>query len=148
MQVKHFFIRLTREHLHLDEQKLNEFIQRVAVDRTASQLVHAEPANYWSILVFFNDVPSGGDPKKGEESFDVKDLTEEEQARYEVLKHWRSDVSMQESLPTYFVATNAMLGAIARLNPSDINMLHKIKGMGERKIDKYGGQIIDLLQSL
>jgi superfamily II DNA helicase RecQ len=150
MRVKHFFIRLTKEHMQTDEDRLNEFMQTVAVKKTATQFVTAGQTNYWSILVFHDDISTleASDSKTDRVAFDISTLTDEEKVRYEALRTWRGDLARQQALPSYIIASNAELAAIAKLNPSTIEELYKVKGMGDKKISKHGEEIIALMNSI
>jgi superfamily II DNA helicase RecQ len=147
MRIKHFQIRLTNEYLKADEDSLNEFLKTVVVKKTTPQLVIVEQTTYWSVLVFYDDISSLENHKNEKTVIDTSSLTEEERTRYEALRTWRSHLARRQASPNYIVASNAELAAIAKLNPTTLQELHKVKGMGEKKISKYGEEIIGLLNS-
>lgn len=152
MKLKHFYIRLNKENLQQDEDKLNEFLQSVAVKQTSSQLVTSGQTSYWSIIVFYDDrgvleIHHNSATEK-QPQFDPSTLTGEERNRYEVLRIWRSDEAAKDNFPNYIVASNAQLGAIAKLNPSTKEELINLRGFGERKAIKYGDEIIAVLNSI
>jgi len=147
MRVKHFQIRLTNEYLQADEDSLNEFLKTVVVKKTTPQLVIVGQTSYWSVLIFYDDISSLENHKNEKTVIDTSTLTEEESTRYEALRTWRSDLARRQALPSYIFASNAELAAIAKLNPTTVEELHKVKGMGEKKISKYGEEIIGLLNS-
>ena len=152
MKVKHFHIRLNKENLHQDEEALNSFMQTVSVKKTATQLISAGQANYWSILVFYLDTPPleehHENTSEKQPSFDPSTLNAEERNRYDALRTWRADTAGKENFPHYIIAHNSQLGAIAKLNPTTTNELLKVKGLGERKVAKYGDEIIAVLNSI
>jgi superfamily II DNA helicase RecQ len=151
MKVKHFHIRLNKEYLHQDEETLNAFMQTVSVKNTAMQLVTLGQDNYWSILVFYGDVSAFDENdeivSKKQASFDPSTLNEEERSRYEILRRWRAEAAAKDNYPNYIVASNVQLGVIAKLNPSTTEELLKVKGLGARKVEKYGTEIIAVLNS-
>lgn len=146
MRVNHFQIRLTNEYLQADEDSLNEFLKTVVVKKTTPQLVIVGQTTYWSVLVFYDDISSLENHNE-KTVVDTSSLTEEEITKYEALRAWRNDLARRQGFSSYIIASNAELGAIAKLNPTTIEELHKIKGMGEKKISKYGEEIIGLLNS-
>jgi superfamily II DNA helicase RecQ len=152
MKVKHFHIRLNKENLHQDEEALNSFMQSVSVKKTATQLISAGQANYWSILVFFMDLQPleeiHENTSEKQPTFDPINLNTEERTRYNALRTWRADTASKENFPQYIIAHNSQLGAIAKLNPTITDDLFGIKGLGERKIAKYGDEIIAVLNSV
>jgi superfamily II DNA helicase RecQ len=147
MKIKHFQIRLISEYLQADEDSLNEFLKTVVVKKTTPQLVTVGQTTHWSVLVFYDDISSLENHKNEKIVIDTSTLTEEERTRYESLRTWRSDLARRQVLSNYIIASNAELAAIAKLNPTAVEELHKVKGMGEKKISKYGEEIIGLLHS-
>lgn len=152
MKVKHFHIRVNKDHIQHDEDTLNVFMETVKVHRTAQQLVTTTQANFWSILVFFSEASMDGThlskSSNKQPAFDPASLNDEERNRYEALRMWRTDEAAKDGYPSYIVASNAQLGAIAQMNPSSKEELSSLKGFGERKVDRYGDDIIALLNSI
>jgi DNA helicase-2/ATP-dependent DNA helicase PcrA len=60
----------------------------------------------------------------------------------ERLKSWRSAAAKQQSVPTYVVFTDATLTAIAEHRPADAAALVDIPGIGARKLDRYGRDVL------
>ncbi|MEY4755010.1 MAG: helicase RecQ [Pseudomonadota bacterium] len=75
------------------------------------------------------------------------DLDAAAQARYLVLKTWRAEVARAHNLPAYVVFHDATLAEMAQRAPADLAELGRISGVGARKLDAYGAQILALLQS-
>jgi superfamily II DNA helicase RecQ len=152
MKVKHCYIRLNDADLHKDEEDFNNFINGVSVKKTATQYIANGQLGFWSILVFFEEKITNNETQSVSSektiSFDPSSLNLEERNRYEVLRKWRSDTAARENFANYIVASNAHLGAIARLNPNTKEELYSIKGFGEKKCDKYGEEIIAVLNSI
>jgi ATP-dependent DNA helicase RecQ len=152
MKMKHFHLRLNKENLLQDEDALNSFMHNVSVKRTEAQHISSGQTSFWSILVFYEDAskieahPTSSIEKQL--SFDPLTLNEEERHRYEALRIWRASAAAKDSFPNYIVASNAQLGAIAKLNPSAKEDLFTLKGFGEKKAIKYGDDIIALLNSI
>jgi ATP-dependent DNA helicase RecQ len=64
------------------------------------------------------------------------------------LRIWRADIAGKENFPQYIIAHNSQLGAIAKLNPTTTDELLNMKGFNERKVAKYGDEIIAVLNSI
>ena len=56
MKVKTFQIRLADEFLQADQDKLNDFIDKVDLRKSATELARGQP-DFWSILVFYDEGP-------------------------------------------------------------------------------------------
>lgn len=61
------------------------------------------------------------------------------------LRSWRYETSKKDGVPSYIVFTNKQLAEIVSRNPTSLNQLSQIDGIGPGKIQKYGTQVLDLL---
>jgi DNA helicase II / ATP-dependent DNA helicase PcrA len=62
------------------------------------------------------------------------------------LKAWRLDVAKEQKVPAYVVFTDNTLIAIAELLPDDEAALIAIPGIGARKLEQYGPDVLDLVR--
>ena len=62
------------------------------------------------------------------------------------LKAWRLDVAKEQKVPAYVVFTDNTLIAIAELLPEDDAALIGIPGIGARKLEQYGPDVLDLVR--
>ncbi|MEY2233213.1 ATP-dependent DNA helicase UvrD2 [Streptomyces sp. BF23-19] len=61
---------------------------------------------------------------------------------YERLREWRAAESKLQGLPAYCVFTDKTLMAIAEAAPSEAGELSMISGVGGRKLDRYGTEVL------
>jgi len=73
------------------------------------------------------------------------DLDAAAQARYDALRAWRSEVAKEHNLPSYIVFSNASLAEMARRTPASLAELGEIGGVGEKKLEAYGREILRVL---
>jgi ATP-dependent DNA helicase RecQ len=66
-------------------------------------------------------------------------------ARYAALKAWRSEVARSHNLPAYIVFHDAALAEMAREAPATLDDLAGIAGVGAKKLDTYGVEILRVL---
>ena len=64
---------------------------------------------------------------------------------FERLRAWRLAAAKAQSVPAFVVFTDATLTAIAETVPSDTRGLSAIAGVGTRKLDQYGAQVLAVL---
>ncbi len=74
-------------------------------------------------------------------------LDEEALQRFESLKAWRAEVAREHNLPAYIVFHDASLAEMARERPRSIDALAGISGVGSKKLEAYGEQILRVLGS-
>jgi len=72
-------------------------------------------------------------------------LTSEQQARLERLTAWRKATAARDGISAYVVLPNATLSELARANPSSLDELAKIKGIGPVKLERYGSELLSVL---
>ncbi len=62
------------------------------------------------------------------------------------LRAWRLDVAKEQKVPAYVVFTDNTLIAIAELRPGDEQALIAIPGIGARKLEQYGPDVLELVR--
>ncbi len=72
-------------------------------------------------------------------------LDAEAQERFEALKAWRSEVAKEHGLPAYVIFQNTTLAEMARAMPGDLVELGEISGVGAKKLEAYGSEILRVL---
>jgi ATP-dependent DNA helicase RecQ len=70
------------------------------------------------------------------------------QARFAALKAWRSEVAKEHNLPAYIVFNDATLAQMAAEAPDSLPALGNISGVGAKKLEAYGRQILKVLAEL
>jgi ATP-dependent DNA helicase RecQ len=72
-------------------------------------------------------------------------LSPEGQALFDRLRAWRLEAARRHGVPAYVIFHDATLREIAHARPSSIEGLRGISGVGARKLEAYGAEIIGLL---
>ena len=85
-------------------------------------------------------------PKGGAGSAPPIPLEADGLARYEALKAWRAEVAREHNLPAYVVFHDATLAEMARIAPGTLGELGTISGVGTKKLQAYGEQILSVLR--
>ncbi|MGF6481091.1 DNA helicase RecQ [Paraburkholderia sp. JPY419] len=68
-----------------------------------------------------------------------------ERARWERLRMWRTETAKSDGVPAYVIFHDATLAEIARLGPDSIEDLRGIPGMGARKLDRFGYELLNVV---
>ncbi len=76
------------------------------------------------------------------------DLDGQAQARFEALKAWRAEVAKEHGLPAYVIFQNITLAEMARLQPQSLDELAGISGVGAKKLEAYGEELLRVLDRL
>ena len=76
---------------------------------------------------------------KSEEDISNKEL-------FMIIKNWRRERAYKEKIKPYIIFSDATIIEIVNKQPKDIHELMNIRGIGEKKINKYGTDIINLIK--
>jgi ATP-dependent DNA helicase RecQ len=66
--------------------------------------------------------------------------------RFAALKTWRAEVAREHNLPAYVVFHDATLAEMARVQPDSLDALARISGVGAKKLEAYGREILRVLE--
>lgn len=150
MKVKIFKIRLSKEFLHQDQKVLDAFLESKEIIKVETAFVNDE--NYWSVVLYFDEIKVSQnvvkDSKSVKYSADDEALNADEVKILDALKLWRSEKAREQNLPTYFIATNKELSSVAKYKPVKKEELLDIKGFGKHKIENYGEEILEIVESI
>ena len=64
----------------------------------------------------------------------------------EYLREWRRDVAAKQRIPAMFVAHDETLEALCRRRPRFFHELKSVPGIGDRKLELYGQQLVNILE--
>ena len=67
---------------------------------------------------------------------------------FEALRTWRLERSRTDEVPAYVVAGDATLKAIAESRPTSLVQLSRVLGIGPPKLELYGDEILEVLESV
>jgi ATP-dependent DNA helicase RecQ len=70
------------------------------------------------------------------------------QARFAALKAWRGEVAREHNLPAYVIFHDATLAAIATIAPQDLSDLQGVSGIGAKKLEAYGAEVVRVCESV
>jgi ATP-dependent DNA helicase RecQ len=68
--------------------------------------------------------------------------------RFSALKAWRAEVAREHNLPAYVVFHDATLAEMARACPATLGELAGISGVGAKKLEAYGREILRVLEPI
>ena len=149
MKVKVLKIRLSDKFIEHDQTVLDRFLRDNNVIKFESAFVKDEEG-YWSVILYYEEqkmsVNDTKTPKYSAEN--DEDLNPDEIKILDSLKLWRTEKAKDQNLPVYFIATNKELLSIAKYKPIKKEELRDIKGFGKHKIENYGEEMIEILESV
>ncbi len=143
MKVQLFTIRIEENNLEIDQNSLNDFLE--TVDFRKSDTHFLEEQNCWSVLVHFEEFGIQNEVKTENP---VIELSEYDEKIYATLRTWRTEKAEELGWKNFMICHNSQLMNIAVVKPNSIADLKLIKGFGEVKANKFGDDIIALLNAV
>jgi ATP-dependent DNA helicase RecQ len=76
------------------------------------------------------------------------ELSGKEQTIFDKLRWWRVETARAHSVPAYVIFVDATLREIAKAQPTSLDDLRGISGVGEKKLASYGEEIVALIAEM
>ena len=124
-----------------DEEVLNKFALSHRLISHRSEFFLSEGKPCWTVFLEYDPGLAPG----GEAS--AVRLNEPQKVLHERLKIWRKEKAEDSGVPVYIVATNKELLDIVVKAPETMEGLKSVKGYGRKKIEKYGREILGIVDS-
>ena len=141
MQIKIFNIPIIDDG-HFAEE-LNKFLRSHKILDLTHQLVNTESATMWTFCVKYLETKTLEQNVKRDYK---QELDEDTFKKFSMLREIRKAIAMEDAVPPYAVFLDEELATLAKLKEISIGDLKKIKGIGEKKIEKYGQKLLDRIQ--
>jgi len=88
---------------------------------------------------------SGSSARGSRSGSGAADLDAADVPLFETLRQWRAGIAKAQGVPAYVVFGDVTLRAVASSRPGSIGELAGISGVGQKKLDSYGQQVLDVV---
>ncbi len=120
------------------EDDLNGFVLNKQIKEWKAEFFMLDGKAFWSVFLAY-------EPVLGSASIPDQ-LSESEQLLYKRLREWRKQRAESDGVPVFIIANNSELVSIIKKAPKTIDALKLIRGFGGKKVEKYGKEIVELVQ--
>jgi superfamily II DNA helicase RecQ len=139
MRVKIFNIPIT--DIGSVEQEMNNFLSNHKVLEMEQHFYNNNNAAYWSFCIRY--ILSNTSMATSKKKIDYRAILDENTFTvFSKLREGRKIIAAKDGVPAYAVFTDKELADIAQMPILDVNKLIAIKGVGDKKVEKYGEQLI------
>lgn len=130
-----------------DEEQINKFLRSVKPLEIKRELVKESDSAYWAICVLYlpimNEYLSGGNMKGKTDYKEI--LNENEFKLFSRLRRIRKQIASEDAVPAFAVFTDQELSEISRLPDISVSSIKQIKGIGSKRMEKYGERFCQLI---
>ena len=128
------------------QTEMNRFLAANRILKIEQYFYQNEKGGYWSFCVrYLSANLTNLQLLSSKKKIDYKEvLSESEFAIFSKLREGRKIIAANDAVPAYAVFTDEELASIACLPSIEENKLIAIKGIGDKKIEKYGKPLLDL----
>ena len=141
MQIKIFTIPILSDDR--DTEELNHFLRANKVIDIKKDVVLLDGNSCWSFCVTYIpsifSVDNHQTSSNRQMKVDYKEILDAKTFdRFAKMRKLRKQIADNEAIPAYAVFTDAELAEIAKLAVLDTANIMKIRGIGKKKVEKYG----------
>ncbi len=174
MKSKVFNIHLEND---FDETALNNFLENVTLNQVFASIVNSESPFWSVLILYEDKTASSPQKSRRPETIetpytpntfvadtaklnapkretasvglaaDPVKLSAEQEKSYNALRNWRNERASQDGVPPYLIAHNDSLIQMATLPIATREDLLQVKGLGEKRVQKYGDEILRILSA-
>ena len=142
MQIKLFTIPITNVEDYNED--LNRFLSLHKIVEIEKHVLQTGDTYSWCFCVSYLEKKAKTIPSSHKIDY-MKILDAKTFAKFSKLRELRKRIAAEDGVSAYIVFTDAELAEIAKLEEINLKNLKLIKGIGDKKADKYGNWIIQML---
>lgn len=125
--------------------ELNKFLRGHKVLQVTQELVAVGEGAYWTFCIRYVDGTASG-PGEKKDRVDYREvLSPRDFDRFAKLRVVRKAIAEEEGIPAFAVFTDEQLAGMAQLGELTETGMRGVKGVGEKKVERYGAGFIKVL---
>lgn len=115
--------------------EMNRFLRSKKVLQTESHLVTSDGHAYWCFCIKYLD----DTVKKKRQKVDYREVLDKESfLRFSAMRKIRKQLAQDEGIPAYAIFTDEEMAGLAQVEILTAAAIRSVKGVGEKKVEKYG----------
>lgn len=144
MQVKVFTIPMLGGDMQYDE--LNVFLRSKKILQCENHIVNVSNQTFWTFCIKYidNNVTESGSKDKLRVDY-AEVLDGETFKRFSKMRDARKSIAKEEGLAAFLIFLDEELAGLAKLEELTLTKMKTIKGIGDKKVEKYGQRLLNLL---
>jgi superfamily II DNA helicase RecQ len=122
-------------------EEMNLLLHSKKILHVEKQFLAMGDAKFWTFCVTYIDNSDPNAKERPKVDYRQK-LGEVAYARFERMKEKRKELAQNEAIPAYAVLTDEEMAALAKIEDLTLEKMKKVRGIGEKKVEKYGQHFI------
>ena len=122
------------------EDTLNDFLLSKKLLSWKAEFFQNDSHSYWTVFLEYEPILKSD----GKEKFN---FTKDQEVLFQRLREWRKEKAEQQGVPVYVIASNLHLSEMTVKQPDSLDNLKQIRGFGEKKVNEYGKEILNLIRA-
>ncbi len=137
-----------------EEKELNEFLEAHQIKKIEKKFYQYNTGAFWCFIIEYSDGKEIKQPislaennrKSGKIDYKAT-LSDKHFEIFSKLREVRREIAIKEAIPAYAVFTDAELAGIAALDILTEEQIRTVKGVGDKKAERFAKRIIDGFKS-
>ena len=123
-------------------EDMNIFLRSKKVLEVSEHVVSSERGAHWCFCIKYLDEATGNDRQK----IDYRDVLDTATfQRFSRMREIRKMLAQEDGVPPFAIFSDAELAEVAKVEPLTLAAMRGIKGIGEKKMEKYGARFTETL---
>lgn len=124
------------------QEEMNRFLRGNKIIDVTQEMVQLNTGAYWYFCVKY--LNRGNTQSGNKKRVDYREILDEATfKKFSKLREIRKKIAANDAVPAYMVFTDEELAAIAKMAVITPKEMLKIKGVGEKKVEKYANRIVE-----
>jgi len=140
MSIRIFTIPFDPQKGLFQDEDLSKFLLNKHIRRLQPEFFQLDGHAYWTVFVEYETVVS-------EDTAESDGLDTAQRLLFQRLKEWRKELAEKDGIPVFIIATNKQLLNVIKRAPVTLEALRAIHGFGNKKISRYGADLIDMIKA-
>ncbi len=132
------------------EEEMNKFLDTNRIIDIEQQFFQTASGGSWSFCVRYTPsvgLSAGSASSRAEKKDYKKELSMEHFAIFSRLRELRKQLSARDAVQPYIIFTDEELAQIAQLSKIETSKLISIRGIGEKKVENYGKELVEMFHA-
>lgn len=130
-------------------EEMNVFLATKKILQVENQLITNGNSTFWSFCIkYLDDNAPTTLPDREKPKVDYREILDEATfLRFSQMREARKTLAQEAAVPPFIIFLDEELAGLAKLEELTLTKMKTVKGVGDKKLEKYGERFIQLLKN-